>query len=245
MRCCRRKITRSRLVVEEMKKYRVILTIFAVIAVAIFAVTFFAPSFFTRLFIHSKKEIVRSPKDIESALLELQKQKPQFFAPHVVFETSRKPHTAWNWFVNWKGTSVGRSWTQGDRIIEFSNVGGTLVYSVPVRWREDSSAGPVTFETETNVSPAISGDELYSTSEDEYTRLKSFLAAKSPDAGLNCSISKDSTGRIAKDIEYFDGTLSLPQNEWPDFVKTFFKQVYNSEQPIYMEQIELKPLGLF
>jgi hypothetical protein len=229
---------------EEMKRRRVILTIFISIIVVIFAVTFFVPSFFTRFFIHSKKEIVRSPEDIESALLELQKQKPQFFAPHVVFEISRKPHTAWNWFGNWKDSSIEHSWTQGDRIMEFANVGGTLVYSVPVRWWEDKSAGPVVFETETNVSPAESGDELYSTSEEEYSRLKSFLVTKSSDAGLSCSVSKDSTGRIAKDIEYFDGTLLLPQNEWADFVKTFFKQVYNSEQPIYVEQIELKPFGL-
>lgn len=228
-----------------MKKHRVILIIFMAVAVAIFAIIFFAPSFLTHFFIYSKNEIVRSPEDIENALLKLQKQKPQFFAPHIVFEISRKPHTAWNWFANGKGASVNRSWTQGDRIMEFANVGGTLVYSVPVRWREDNSAGPVAFETETNVSPAMSGDELYSTSEDEYVRLKSFLTAKSPDAGLRCSISKDSTGRIIKDIEYFDGTLSLPQNEWPDFVKAFFKQAYNSEQPIYMEQIELKPFGLF
>ncbi|HSY74451.1 MAG TPA: hypothetical protein VK810_03190, partial [Dongiaceae bacterium] len=192
-----------------------------------------------------KKKIVHSPEDIENALLELKNQKQEFNTPHVVFEISRKPHTAWSWFANWKGASVDHSWTQGDRIMEFANVGGTLVYSVPVRWREDNSAGPVVFETETNVSPAMSGDELYSTSEDEYARLKSFLAAKSPDVGLSCSISKDSTGRIAKDIEYFDGTLSLPQNEWPDFVKTFFKQVYNSEQPIYVEQIQLKFFGVF
>lgn len=228
-----------------MKKRHIILTICISIVLVIFAASFFAPSLITHLFLHSKKKIVHSPEDIENALLELKNQKQEFNAPHVVFEISRKPHTAWDWFANWKGVSVGHSWTQGDRIMEFANVGGTLVYSVPVRWREDNSAGPVAFETETNVSPAMSGDELYSTSEDEYGRLKSFLVAKSPDAGLSCSISKDSTGRIAKDIEYFDGTLSLPQNEWPDFVKTFFKQVYNSEQPIYVKQIQLKFFGLF
>lgn len=228
-----------------MKKRRIILTICISIVLVIFAASFFAPSLITHLFLHSQKKIVHSPEDIENALLELKNQKQEFFAPHIVFEISRKPHTAWNWFANWKGASVDHSWTQGDRIMEFANVGGTLVYSVPVRWREDNSAGSVAFETKTNVSPTISGNELYSTSKDEYARLKSFLAAKSPDAGLSCSISKDSAGRIAKDIEYIDGTLSLPQNEWPDFVKRFFKQVYNSEQPIYIEQIELKPFSLF
>jgi hypothetical protein len=198
-----------------------------------------------RLFVHSKKQLVRSPSDIENALLELKQEKQQPFAAHIVFEISRKPHTAWSWIANWKGASVEHSWTQGDRIMEFANVGGTLVYSVPVRWREDKSAGPVVSETETNISPAMSGDDLYSTPEEEYTRLKSFLVAESPDAGLSCSVSKGSTGRVAKDIEYFDGTLSLPQDEWADFVKAFFKQVYKSEQPIYIEQIEIKPFGLF
>jgi len=193
-----------------MKKSRFILLIFIAIGSLVILLAL-VPSFLMRFFVHSKKQLVHNPSDIENVLLELKQQKQQPFAAYIVFVISRRPHTAWSWFANWKGARVDHSWMQGDKIMEFANVGGTLVYSVPVRWREDNSAGPVVFETETNVSPAMSGDELYSTSEDEYARLRSFLTAKSSDAGLSCSISKDSTGRIAKDIEYFDGTLSLPQ----------------------------------
>jgi hypothetical protein len=225
-----------------MKKSRLILVAFIAIG-SIVILLALAPSIFMRFFVHSQKKLVHNSADIENALLKLEQKKPS--EAHVAFEISRKPHSVWNWSVNWIGAGVDHSWTQGDRIIEFANVGGTLVYSVPVRWREDKLAGPVVFETQTNVSPAMSGDEVYSTSEEEYTRLISFLIAKTPDAALSCSVSKDSTGRIAKDIEYFDGTLSLPQSEWGDFVKTLFKEVYNTEQPIYIEQIELKPFFSF
>lgn len=226
-----------------MKKRRAILIIFAAAAILI-ALTFFVPSFLTHLLIHSKKEIVRRPEDIENALLTLKNQKQKFNAPHVVFEIPRKPYSTWDWFANWKGASVSHNWTQGDRIIEFVNVGGMLVYSVPIRWREDNSGGPVVSEIETNVSPSLFGTEIYSTSDEEYKRLNDFLTARTSEVGLRCSISKDATGRMTKDIEYLDGTLSLPQNEWADFVQSLFKQVYKSDQPIYVEQIQLK-FGLF
>lgn len=232
-----------------MKWRRAILITFVVIVVscvALFVLNFIAPSFFEHLLVRSKKEIVHSPQGIETALLKLKSQKQQFNAPHVVFEISRKPRSTWNWFLNWKSAGVGHSWTQGDRIIEFVNVGdGTLVYSVPVRWREDNSAGPVVSEIETNVSPSIFGTEIYSTSDEEYKRLNNFLTSKTPDVGLRCSISKDAAGRMTKDIEYLDGTLSLPQNDWANFVRSFFKQVYDSDQPIYVEEIEIRPFGLF
>jgi hypothetical protein len=225
----------------EMKKHRAILIIFIGIAVAVFAVTFLASSLITHIFLHSKKEIVRRPEDIENALLVLKNQKQDFNAPHLVFEISRKPYSAWNWFFNWKSASISHAWTQGDRIIEFVNVGGMLVYSVPIRWRENNSARPVISETETNVSPPLFGTEIYSTSDEEYKCLDDFLTAKTSNVELRCSISKDATGRMTKDIEYLDGTLSLPQNEWAGFVQSLFKQVYNSNQPIYVEQIELRP----
>jgi len=228
-----------------MKKRRIILTICISIVFVIFAASFFAPSLVTHLFLHSKKKIIHSPEDIENALLELKNQKQEFSAPHIVFKISRKPRSTWGWFLNWKSAGVNHDWTQGDRIIEFANVGGTLVYSIPIRWREDNSAGSVVSETETNVSPSMSGNETYSTSDNEYKRLNNFLAAKTPDVGLSCSISKDATGRIAKDLEYLDGTLSLPQNEWADFIQSLFKQVYSNSQPIYVEQIQLKFFGLF
>lgn len=115
-----------------------------------------------------------------------------------------------------------------------------LVYSIPVRWQEDESAGQVASEMETNVSPSMTGTEEYSTSQQEYERLRAFLKSKTPDIELRCSISKDSTGRIIRDIEYLDGSLSLPQSEWAGFVQSLFKEVYQSAQPIYMEQTELR-----
>lgn len=204
-------------------------------------VLFLAPSFLMHLFIRSKVEVVHSSRDIQNALLVLEQQKSQVFAPHLIFKVSRQPHVTWNWFANWKGAGVGRSWTQGDRLIEFAKVGDDmLVYSVPVRWREDESAGQIVSEMETNVSPSMSGSESYSTSEQEYKRLRDFLMANTPDVSLRCSISKDSTGRIVRDIEYLDGSLSLPQSEWADFVQSLFKEVYQSAQPIYLEQVEFK-----
>lgn len=223
-----------------MKTHRAILIIFIGIAVAIASVTFLAPSIITHIL---KKSIVHRPEDIENALLALINQKQDFNSPHLIFEISRKPYSTWSWFANWKSAGVSHAWTQGDRIIEFVNVGGrTLAYSIPIRWREDNSAGPVVSEIETNVSPTATGIETYSTSDEEYKRLKDFLTSKTSNVELRCSISKDAAGRIAKDSEYLDGTLSLPQNEWADFVQSLFKQVYSSNQPIYVEQIQLRSL---
>lgn len=227
-----------------MKKHRAILIIVIGIVVAIFTATFLTPSLVTHIFLRSKKEIVRRPEDIENALLALKNQKQDFNAPHLVFEISRKPYSTWDWFANWKSAGISHNWAQGDRMIEFVNVDGMLVYSVPVRWREDSSAGPSVSETETNVGPSLFGTEVYSTSDEEYKHLNDFLTTRTSEVGLRCSISKDAIGRITKDIEYLDGTLSLPQNEWADFVQSLFKEVYKSEQPIYMEQVELKLYGL-
>jgi hypothetical protein len=228
-----------------MRKHRIILTICISIVFVIFAASFFTPSIITHLFYHSKKKIIHSPEDVENTLLELKSQKQELNAPHIVFKISRKPRLTWDGFFNWKSAGAGYSWTQGDRLIEFSNVGGTLVYSIPIRWRENSSAGSVVFETETNVSPSLSGTEIYSTSDQEFKRLNSFLAARTPDVELSCSISKDAVGRIIEDHEYLDGTFSIPQNEWADFIQSLFKEAYNSNQPIYVEQIQLRAFGLF
>lgn len=145
---------------QHMKKHRSIVLAFAFIGVGTM-VLFLAPSFLMHLFIRSKVEVVHSSRDIQNALLVLEQQKSQVFAPHLIFKVSRQPHVTWNWFANWKGAGVGRSWTQGDRLIEFAKVGDDmLVYSVPVRWREDESAGQIVSEMETNVSPSMSAAKV-------------------------------------------------------------------------------------
>jgi hypothetical protein len=83
------------------------------------------------------------------------------------------------------------------------------------------------------------GIETYSTSPPEYQRLKDFLMSKTPDVTLSCFISEDSSGKIVKDSEYLEGTLSLPESEWADFVQNLFGQAYQSSQTIYLEQIRV------
>jgi hypothetical protein len=221
------------------KKFWLIVLVVAAIGLGA-TVLFFTPLLLTHLLEDSKTERVRSPKGIENALIALKQQKFQLFAPHVAFKISRRPRVNWFWSVNLNGAKAGHSWTEGDRLIEFSKVGDDmLAYSVPIRWREDASAGEVVSETYTNVSPSMSGNETYSTSDEEYKRLTDFLKAKTSKVDLRCSIGRDSTGRVVQDIEYLDGTLSLPQGQWADFVQDLFKQVYHSEQPIYREEIKL------
>ena len=89
----------------RMRKARFILiTLIAIGSLVILSTL--VPNFFMRLFVHSKKQLVHSPSDIENALLELKQEKQQPFAAHIIFEISRKPHTAWSWIANWKGASV-------------------------------------------------------------------------------------------------------------------------------------------
>jgi hypothetical protein len=222
-----------------MKKHRLIALVFALIGACTLVVCF-TPSLLMHFLFRQKADVIQSSKDIENALLILKHQQSQTFDPHVIFKISRQAHSAWNWSANWKGARVGHSWTQRDRIIEFAKVGDDmLVYSILIRWQEDESAGQVVSEMETNVSPCMSGNEIYSTSEEEYKRLRDYLMAKTPDMYLRCSISKDATGRVARDIECLGGSLSLPQSEWADFVQRVFKSCYQSEQPIYRERIGL------
>jgi hypothetical protein len=202
----------------------------------VLAFLFLTFSYATHTFPFSRKIMIHNSAEIENALLKLQQQKSDFLSPHLVFGISRQPNLSWNWHAGWNDTGVGYSWTQGDRTIEISKVGDILVYSISVRWSEDKSAGPVASEIETNVSPPLSGDEIYATPEAEYKRLKNFLATNTPDVALDCKIKKDSTGRIVSDMEYLDGTFSLPQKKWADFIQSLFSQVYQSKQPIYMEQ---------
>lgn len=225
---------------EHVKRSRLIALIIAFMVSGTLVLSY-APSLLMHLFIRSKAEVVHSPEDIKNALLALKQQKPQFSAPHLVFKISRQPHISWHWIASWKGAGFGSSWTQADKLVEFSKVGeNMLVYSIPIRWQEDGwSIDNVASEIETNVSPTMTGSEKYSTSQQEYERLKAYLKVKTPDVDLDCSISKDATGRIVRDIEYLDGTLSLPQSDWAGFVQGLFKDGYQSTQPIYMEQVQL------
>jgi hypothetical protein len=110
---------------QHIKKLWPIVLVFAVIGIGTM-VLFLAPSLLTHLFVRSKAELVRSPKDIENALLVLKKKKSQFLAPHIVFKIFQQPHTTWRWHANRNGAGVGRSWAQGDRIIEFAKVGDDM-----------------------------------------------------------------------------------------------------------------------
>jgi hypothetical protein len=145
-----------------MKKLRLIALAIAFIGSGTM-VLYFAPSLLMHLLIRSKVEVIHGSEDIQNALLVLKQQKAQIFAPHLAFKIPRQPHVAWNWFANWKGAGVGRSWTQADRIIEFSKVGDDLlVYSIPIRWQEDESAGQEVSEMETNMPVSMAGNEEYS-----------------------------------------------------------------------------------
>lgn len=141
---------------QPMKKYLIIGLVIALIGVGKLALSF-APVFLLHLFVHSKTEAVHSSKDNQNTLLELKHQKSvSFINPQLAFKIHRRSFLTWNWFANWKSAGIGNSWTSGDRTIEFSNNGGdALAYSIPIRWQEDESAGPVVSQITTNVSPAL------------------------------------------------------------------------------------------
>jgi hypothetical protein len=183
----------------------------------------------------SNSEAVHTTRQIENALLEL-KHNVRLSSPHLIFKVVRPETVRTDASVNSTSARLSKSWAQGDRIIEFVNVGGELVYSIPIRWTEDNTAGPTMSKIETNVPGTPSGDELYSTSQQECASLKEFLKTRTPDMAWQCSIRKDRSGRIAKELDYLDGSLSLPQKEWGGFVWDLFAQVYGSNEPIYMEK---------
>lgn len=220
-----------------MKKYFLIALVFAIVGIGAVAL-FFAPLFLLHHSIHTKTDVVHNPDEIENALLALRQQKSD--ATHLIFRISRQPNSGWHWFGSWTSVGGGFSWTQGDREIEFSKVGDDMIaYSIPIRWRQDSAGGEVVSEIETNVAPSATGSETYSTPEQEYKKLSDYLTAKTPDAHLHCTIGEDANGRIVNDIEYLDGSLSLPQGEWGSFVMNLFKTVYESKEPIYMDRVSV------